>query len=280
MSTKTDGLREKLEQRSVATVGAPKAPTLLDLLERQKIAIQRALPNTGMTAERFTRIVLTTVKSTPKLLECEPMSLIAAVMLSAQLGLEPGPLGHAYLVPFRNHKTGRTEVQFIIGYKGYIALARRSGTIVSIAAREVCAGDYFEFEYGLEEVLVHRPALTDRGPVIAYYGVAHFRDGGHSILVMSTEDVERYRKRSRASGDGPWVTDYDAMARKTVIRRMATFLPLSTDVARAIAADEATAPLAIEPDLVDAMDVSASERVAATEEPGVGSDQGDGSAPA
>lgn len=263
MTTAQQGeLKDKLAKTNGSTPA--KQPTVLDLIERMKPQIARALPK-HMDPERLTRIVLTTLRTTPKLLECTPQSLLAAVMLSAQLGLEPGPLGHCYFVPFRNKRTGNTDVQFIVGYKGYIDLARRSGTIVDIAAREVCEHDHFEFEYGLEERLIHRPALTGRGAPIAYYGVAHFRDGGHMILVMSREDIEAYRRRSRASDDGPWVSDYDAMAKKTVIRRMASFMPLSVEVARAVAQDEAV-KTEIADDMADVIDITPeAETAAATE---------------
>lgn len=206
-------------------------PTIHDFLERQKAQIARALPRT-MTADRFARIVWTTVRNNGALLQCEPESLMAAVMLSAQLGLEPGPLGHCYYVPYKK------RVTFILGYKGMIHLARNSGTLRSIEAREVREGDFFEYEFGLDPKLRHKPARGDRGDPVEYYGVAHFRDGGHYFEVLPVSEVERYRQRSAAKDSGPWQTDYTAMARKTVIRRMAPYLPLSAEAARAIEADE------------------------------------------
>jgi recombination protein RecT len=217
--------------------GGAASRTVYDLLERQKSQIALALPR-AMSADRFARIVFTECRRTPRLLGCTPESLLGAVMLGAQLGLEPGPLGHCYLVPFRNSKARTVEVQFIIGYRGLIDLARRSGNIESIVARDVRQGDWFEFEYGLDERLVHRPPLTDRGDPVAYYGIARYRDGGHSMLVMSLADIAMRRLRSRSKDAGPWVTDFDAMARKTVIRAMAAYLPLSIEAASAVAADE------------------------------------------
>ena len=229
-----------------ATAGSDLAvsgATIFDLIERMKPQLARALP-AGMSAERFIRIALTEIRRNPRLASADSRSFLGALMLSAQLGLEPGPLGHAYFTgPFKNRKTGVPEIVFIIGYRGLIDLARRSGNITSIVAREVCANDVFEFEYGLDERLVHRPALTDRGDVVAYYGVAHYTDGGHTILVMSPDDVNKYRARSRASSEGPWVTDYDAMAKKTVIRRMSAFLPLTIEAAKGVASDEAVITL-------------------------------------
>ena len=212
-------------------------PTLQAMIEKNLPEIRRALPSVGVTPERFVRILLTEIRRNPKLARCEPVSLIASTMVAAQLGLEiGGPLGQSYLVPYGNQAT------FILGYKGIIALARRSGTIESIDAREVHVNDEFHYSYGLDETLHHAPALTDRGEVIAYYGIARFKDGGHQMLVMAKEDIEKRRKRSASDSAGrnsPWTTDYDAMARKTVIRAMAPYLPLEAEHYRAIAVDGA-----------------------------------------
>jgi len=225
MASTTD-VKNKLEKREQAPQSS-----VAGLIEQLRPQIERALPQ-SMSADRFARIVLTTLRTSPGLAKCDPQSLMAACMLSAQLGLEPGPLGHAYFVPF-----GR-EVTFIIGYRGMLDLARRSGEIKSIEAREVCKNDRFEYEFGLDPKLKHIPATGDRGEPTHYYGIAKFADGSHYFEVLSKEDVDRYRKRSRASDKGPWQTDYTAMARKTVIRRMAPYLPLSPDAARAVASDE------------------------------------------
>jgi recombination protein RecT len=160
-------------------------------------------------------------------------------MLSAQTGLEPGPLGHVYFVP-RKIK-GQWECQWLLGYKGIIDLARRSGQLQSIEAREVCERDDFDYAYGLDERLHHRPSDDgDRGPLTHVYGIAKFVAGGHYFVVMGRADIELARARSDAfkAGFGPWVTDFAAMARKTVIRRMAPYLPLSAEVANMIAHDE------------------------------------------
>ena len=234
----TDKARERTMAVAQQQANAPEQagqPTVMQLLETLKPQIARALPK-KLTAERFTRIVLTTVRTTPALLRCKPESLMAAVMLSAQLGLEPGPLGHAYFVPYGQ------EVTFIVGYKGMIHLARNSGELLSIEAREVCEADEFEYEYGLNPKLRHIPAEGDRGQLTHVYGVAHFKDGGHYFEVLPVSEVERYRQRSATgkgnSPKGPWASDYVAMARKTAIRRMAPYLPLSPEAAQAVEADE------------------------------------------
>lgn len=240
-----------------------KKATIADLIERQKTEIARALPGAAkMTPDRLARVALTTIKTSTKLASCTSESLLGALMTTAQLGLEPGPLGHAYFVPFKkSQKNARgqweswLEVQFIIGYKGILELARRSGNIRSIEARTVYENDQFDYAYGLEDRLEHRPVLRDRGEPIAYYGKALFHDGGHYFLVMSIDDVVRIRDRSksydRERPSGPWHDDFDAMARKTVIRAMAPYLPLSTEMAQAFNVDE-TVRTSIDVDALDA----------------------------
>lgn len=218
----------------------PQKRTVLDLIARQAPAIERVLAGV-MDTDRFTRIVTTELQRNPSLYECSPESLLGGVMLSAQLGLEFGPLGHAYLVPYKRQAT------FMLGYKGMIALARRSGQLADIVARTVYQGDTFEYQYGTGEKLRHIPCRpSDRGEVACYYGLARLRPSGTVIHVMYPEDIEAARARSMSARreTGPWTTDYDAMARKTVIRRMSPFLPMDAGFARAIEADEAviTAP--------------------------------------
>lgn len=201
-----------------------------DLLEKAKPQLALALPK-HLTADRLLRVALTAVQRTPDLLNCDRLSLLGAIMQAAQLGLEPdGVLGHAYLVPFGS------QVQLIPGYKGLIALARRSGEISSIAAHVVYERDQFIYAYGLDEKLIHVPAATDeRGKAVYAYAVARFKDGGHAFEVMSFQQIEAIRKLSRAATRGPWVTHWDEMARKTVIRRLAKYLPLSVEFQRAAA---------------------------------------------
>ena len=205
---------------------------LASLLRRQEAAIAAALPR-HISPERFTRVALTAIRTTKGLERCKPASFLGSLMTAAQLGLEPNtPLGHAYLIPYG------TECTFILGYKGMIDLARRNG--VSIVARTVYAGDHFEVDYGLDERIVHHPTLgPDRGDPIAWYAVARW-DGGHMVQVATPADIEARKGRSAAarSKSSPWATDYDAMARKTVVRMMAPYLPLSVEMANAVAVDE------------------------------------------
>lgn len=227
MSNQTD--KRELIKSNQATVSS--------LLERLKPQMKMALP-AHMTADRMVRIALTELRKSPKLSECEPMSFVASVMLCAQLGLEVGVLGQAFLVPFRNNKTGTTDCQFILGYKGMIDLARRSGEIISIAAHCVYSNDAFTYSYGLNESLEHKPTTNERGTFVAVYAVAKLKGGGHQFEVMSKIDVNFIRSKSKSSSSGPWVTDYDEMARKTAIRKLFKYLPASVEMQQAVSYEE------------------------------------------
>ena len=198
-------------------------------LTAKKGAIQGRLP-THLSADRLIKIALTAVAKNPKILDCDRESIMLSVMQAAELGLEPGgALGEGYLVPY-----GRT-CQFIPGYRGFISLARRSGQIVSIEAHAVYEKDEFVVEFGLDPKLVHRPTLaTERGEVVAFYAVARLVGGGVQHDYMTRADVDAIRKRSRAASSGPWVTDYNEMGKKTVIRRLFKTLPVSVELCRAL----------------------------------------------
>ncbi|CAH1215943.1 recombination protein RecT [Paenibacillus sp. JJ-223] len=237
-------LENKVQQRAAAgTNNAPAvnpSQTIAAYLKRMESQIAEAMPK-HMNIERLSRIALTTIRTNPKLLECSIPSLMAAVMQSAQLGLEPGLIGHCYIIPYGK------EATFIIGYKGMIDLARRSGNIQSIAAHEVYENDFIELTYGLEENLKHIPWFlrkdekpTDSGKVVGAYMVAKFNDGGHFIHYMPISEIEAHRARSKAAKNGPWVTDYTEMCKKTVVRAGWKWLPISVEIASAVTQDETT----------------------------------------
>ncbi len=217
--------------------------TIAAYLERMKPQISKALPK-HITPDRLARVALTTIRTNPKLLECTTESLMAGVMLSAQLGLEPGPLGHAYLVPYKEKRDDGGFVhnaQFMIGYRGMIDLARRSGTIQSIEAHEVYMNDLFKLRYGLETELEHIPwhlredkQFAEAGAIRGAYVVAKFKDGGYQVHYMPKAEIDAHRKRSRASENGPWVSDYTEMAKKTVVRAVFKWLPISTEDLRRV----------------------------------------------
>lgn len=239
----TDEIKKQLKQ-DVALAESGDKKTIRSLLEnpRMQAEIAKALP-TAMTAERFTRLVLTAVRANPMLLEAEAESLLAACMTCAQLGLEPAtPLGHCWLLPFRDRKSGKVNVTFILGYKGIVLLAHRSDYIESLEARTVFENDEFEFEYGIDEKLRHRPVLNNPGEPVAYYALARFKGGGRYWVVISPETVAEHRARSASPNSPAWSdpSSFDAMARKTAIRVAAPYLPLSALAAQALAADDTT----------------------------------------
>jgi recombination protein RecT len=220
----------ELETALEARADREQAPTVVDLLERMKPQLERM----SVDGERLTRIVLTELRRTPKLYECSPQSLIGAMMLAGQLGLEPGPLGHVYLVPFKG------EVTFVLGYRGMIDLGYRSGLLKSIQAVTVREGDAFEYRHGTRPVLDHVPAGSPEGrDPIAYYAVAQLKTGGSPFVVLYPDDVEATKAKAHGSGHplSPWNTSYDATARKTAVLRLAPMLPQSPVFAQAVASD-------------------------------------------
>lgn len=217
------------------------------LLKTKQGEISKMLPK-HLNAERLLKVAQIAATTTPALAKCDVASLVGAIGQCAQMGLEPNTvLGHAYLVPFNTkRKDGNgnerwvNSVQVIIGYKGLIDLARRSGQIVSIAAHEVCANDRFELVYGLDEKLNHTPALGERGEIIGFYAVAKLKDGGHCFEFMSRMQVEAIQAAADKKNKYPskvWQEHFTEMGRKTVIRRLAKYLPLSIEFQTAAALD-------------------------------------------
>ena len=201
--------------------------------------IAKALPSV-ITPERFTRIVLSAISVNPKLGECTPTSFLGAMMTSAQLGLEVNtPLGQAYVLPYMNH--GTMEAQFQLGYKGLIDLAYRSGEVEVIQAHVVYENDEFTCEYGLEPKLTHKPADSNRGDPVKVYAVFKTKSGGFGFEVMSMDDVRRHAaKYSKAYGSSfsPWKTNFEEMAKKTVLKRVLKYAPLKSDFVRQVVQDD------------------------------------------
>lgn len=235
----TTALQERVAAQN--SDSAPEGTTLRHSIKLMEQQWATALPKT-VSPDRFVRTVLTEVSKTPKLGDCEISTFLGACTQAAQLGLEFGPLGLAYLVPFWNKKKKQNECQLIVGYKGYIQLARRSGEVKDIKAVAVHehdrAFDYWEDELGTH--LIHRPAFDDRGEVVRYYGRCTFTNGGSLVMLVSLGDIQARKDRSQSAGQGysPWQSDEEAMRLKTVVRIMTPWLPLATEVAQALASDE------------------------------------------
>ena len=215
--------------------------TIKAYVKSMESGIKAALPSV-MTPERFTRMVLTALSSTPELNDCTPQSFLGAMMSAAQLGLEPNtPLGQAYLIPYWNTKKGTREAQFQIGYKGLIDLAYRSGEVELVQAQCVYSNDTFECRFGLEPKLDHCPADGERGELIKVYALFKTKSGGFGFDVMSVEEIKEHAKKYSQSYNksySPWKTNFEEMAKKTVLKKCLKYAPLKSDFARGITADE------------------------------------------
>lgn len=205
-------------------------PNLMGLManpETQKRLTEVATKH--LPVEKLLRLVTGEIRRVPELARCSIASVMRCVMDLARLGLEPGPLGLAYLIPFKG------ECTLVIGFRGLVELARRSGQIDRIDAKLVYEAeandpDRFTYEAGSSPKLIHKPMLTgDRGDVVAAYVIAVFKDGSQQIEVMTADEIFKIRDRSRAAKSGPWVTDTGEMMKKTVVRRGAKYWPLSAE---------------------------------------------------
>ena len=237
MANVNGGAIQKAQTEKSAAVKTQRS--MKDLIVSMEGQIAKALPSV-ITPERFTRMVLTAMSTNKDLQLCTPNSFLGAMMQAAQLGVEPNtPLGQAYLIPYKNK--GVLECQFQLGYKGMIDLAYRSGEVKDIQAHEVHENDTFEYELGLEPKLKHIPAMKNRGAVIMYYAIFHTKDGGYGFNVMSVDDVQEHAKKyskSYGSSFSPWKSNFDEMAKKTVLKRCLKYAPIKTEFARSISTDE------------------------------------------
>lgn len=200
-----------------------------------KKQIVAALPK-HLTPERMIRVITTAITNTPKLAECTRDSLVAAIVEATTLGLEPNTsLGEAYLIPYGK------QAKLIIGYRGFLAMARRSGEISYAVSEIVFANDLFKVTLGTSREIIHEPLLTgDRGAKIGVYSLVIYRDGSRDFEYMTASDVEKIKNRSKASNDGPWKTDENEMWRKTPMRRHAKRWPLSAEDRERVMNDEYT----------------------------------------
>lgn len=252
------------------------ASRIQDLLQSPKTVqrFQQLVPR-HLNPERMLRVMAQAVYKTPKLAECEPMTLLGSMMACASFGLEPNtPLGHAYLIPFEKRRkqgnewvTERVDVNLIIGYRGFIDLARRSGNLVSIHADVVYGAygdmpaDEFSFEYGSNMHLRHVPIGDNQGrPPIWAYAHASLKDGqafealpyarvlrirdnsqGFQAALAAKQEAERNPNKSgwkmRSFDSSPWVAHEHEMAAKTMIRRLSKALPMSIEFANAVQLD-------------------------------------------
>lgn len=244
---------------NLATAPEPQAPPAIvavkELIRQQAPQIAAALPR-HLSEESFTRIILTEVQRTPKLLQCDQMTLLGSLMLAAQLGLEPGqPLGLSYLIPYWNGKRKVFEAQFQIGAEGYRELVYRSGKVSTIQARIVYEKDDFEVSLGTNGFWRHKPSDEVSEGWTHVYAVAKLANGSDLFDYMSRAHVLHHRDRYAKGWDKPgsaWITNEAEMGRKTIMKRLAKQLPKSREVLQALVADE-SAPSMLTPDIAGAL---------------------------
>jgi recombination protein RecT len=223
---------------------AKKQVTAIDYLNNEKFQQQltAALPK-FLDTDHFVRSAITEFRLNPALAECSVPSVLGYFMQAAACGLEPASmLGQCYPVPFNNKKTGQKEAQFICGYRGMLSIARRSGEIASVVAEVVHEKDEFSIEYGMEPKLIHKPFIDgDPGPMKGAYVVVRFKGEGIDPVIkyMPKSEIDKRRARSKAGSYGPWVTDYEEMAKKTVFRSVFKWLPISIEQIQATTTDGA-----------------------------------------
>lgn len=227
-NTTSDG---RIQKRN----GQPEATSLAAFIRQPSMMreISNALPK-HLNPDRMIRIVLTALRTTPGLAQCNDTSFMACVLQASQLGLECNtPLGHAYLVPRRNNKLNSMECTLLVGYQGMIELALRSGKVTGIKARVVRKGDVFSFEDGLRPILRHVESDApdrERQPITHAWAVAQIKDGEPVFVVLSRAQIEARRERS-SSKTGPWQSDFEAMAAKSAVRALFKWIPKSSDMA-------------------------------------------------
>lgn len=237
-------VRGAVTEREATPAKVTPKEVLRNLVDSNKAAIGASLPS-GMSQERFARLLLTAANTNPDLFECDPRSFLAAGVACAQLGLEPNDArGLAYLVPFRDKRRGKI-VQVIIGYRGMMDLARRSGMVSSIQAFPVFEGDRFEYRLGLDPNLEHVPADDgdeDPAKLTYVYAVAKIQ-GDPQFAVLSRRQIDKVKAQFAKSDLSPWNSNFVEMACKTVLRRLCKMLPQTVEMANAMTTDER--PLAL-----------------------------------
>lgn len=231
-----ESLRQNQNTHAVTT-RATLVKTVGQSLKKSFDDLKNSVPD-HIDAKRLGRIIYTEIISNEKLLKCTMPSLLGAVRKAMGIGMEPGPLQQCHFIPRK--KKGVLECNFQMGYPGLLDLARNSGEILSVHAMDVRPEDEFNYEYGMNEMFRHKPG-EDRGMdeknILKFYAYARLKNGGFQFVVMSKAQVDKIRARSQAAENGPWVTDYVQMGKKTAIIQLCKLLPRSTRMSDALEAD-------------------------------------------
>lgn len=216
---------------ALATRDSNKPPTVTEYIGRLVPEIQRALPK-GMDGDRIARLALTVVRKDPALAACDPYSFAGALLTAAALGLEIGT-GEAHLVAYKQ------ECTFIPDYKGLAKLFYQHPLARHLDCQVVYENDAFDYAYGLDPFLTHKPARGDRGAVTEYYAVASLSTGARAFVVLSPDEVKAIRG-GKVGPSGRIADPMHWMERKTVLKQLMKLLPKSTTLQLALAADEMT----------------------------------------
>ncbi len=216
--------------------------TLQRLLANERFQDQlRGIAGKFLTPEKVTKLAILAMSRQPLLAKCTQPSLLMALMKAAELGLDfAGSTGQGWLIPFKNGRTGQYEVEFWPGVRGYIELAYRSGHVSYIDSQVVRQKDEFRYGLGTSPFVDHTPQIAgDAGPVVCVYAVVLLRNSDiPKVELMTFAEIEAIRQRSRAKDNGPWVSDWNEMAKKTVLKRILKDVPLGPRLEDALALDD------------------------------------------
>lgn len=222
------------------TSPAKEAPSTKAMILSSRAKISELLPR-HMDAERFVRIAVLMATRYPDVANCEPLTVVGAVMDAARLGLEIGR--EAHLIAIRNNKLNKTICHLWTDYKGLAELARRSGLVRTIDAEVVYEADEFRLQRGTDPKIHHIPALRGSrkdDSIIGAYAVAFFTDGGlPKSIFLTREEIEDVRSVSRAAqaAGAPWVEWYAEQCKKTAVRRLCKLLPQTAELAASLELD-------------------------------------------
>jgi len=226
-------------------VKAQQRDKLKELVIQQKPGIMQALGKPEIT-DAFARAALTLINMNEKLWDCQPASFLGALMQSAQLKLDLS-LGQAWIIPYYSSKKGITMAQFQIGYQGLIDLFYRHQLASELYAEIVYSKDQFEYSLGTSRAIIHKPAIGERGDMIAVYAIAKLNTGAQNIVVMSVPELHKYKQhyaRQDSNGKyGVWDSDFESMAKKTAIKQVLKYMPKAVEIQRAMINDSAVIEL-------------------------------------
>ena len=225
---------DKLRAAATGQQVAKKEPTSFpQMLNAYKVQIASALPR-HMNGDRMARVALTCFRQNPKLAECKPQSVFAAIIIGAQLGLEPGIMGQAYLVPYKD------ECQFIPGWQGLVDLVNRSGR-ASVWTGAVFQGDTFDYEYGSAPYIHHKPSGNDDQPdkLTHVYAVGKVKGADQPVIeVWSVSKVTRHRDRYNKVGRRHYsFENFEMYGRKVALLQVIKYMPKSIELSMAIGMD-------------------------------------------